>query len=312
MKIITNEYEEIAEFFYSKASVRIKTKVIESKRKHRDILSSDPKLISRIINNNRQRNNPYLINDFALETSYEDIKTGKRIPDGIVPKLGFSSRNEVLWGTDLEIQGYIHELFLLLWDVVCEKNNLVDYELYLYDYVPFAKFNTYWRILSDSNIIDENLRFHFERICAPRNDNCEIMLNFPATFLGINEDYLIENLEKSKIDAIEYLYNKCKDSFLSQFIEFCKTTDSFHKLNKSIDNKLVSEIFLNLIKAHEPNVASLGIRVKNLIYEDLSYSASIICERDLVDIEYRKQLITASSNYILELEKIQRMNNKKE
>lgn len=298
------KYETIAEFFYEKASIRVKQKVLESKLRHTDILPSDPKQISRIINNNCARNNPYLINESALSTSYIDIETKKYVSCGLIPKLNFNSAKEVLWGTDEEINSYIQDLFLLLWEEVCEKNEQFDSELYLCDFIPYAKYRAYWNILFDSDTINDS-RFSF----AEYRDK---MLNFPALFFGIREDTVIKNIDSAKNNALNYLYCRCKDTFLSEFINYTNSKSSFHCLNKSLENDLINEKFIPTLEKFKPDASSLGIRVKNLILEDLSYSASLIFNQQDHNPKYLPLLINASSDYILKLEKIQMMQYNKE
>lgn len=313
------DFENIADFFYKKASDRIKHKVKDSNLRHVDILYPDPKQISRIINNNRQRNNPYLINDSALESSYklEDIE--KFIPCGLVPNLNFNSKKEVLWGTDVEICSYIHDLFMLLWNEVCINRKRIDSELYLCDYIPYAKYSTYWKILFESDSINDP-RFSFVKyskimpdseietsnfIRYPNEEYSNRVLNFPALFFGIKENTVIENIDSARDDALEFFYNRCKEDFFTVFIEFAEKNDSFHMLNNKIKNDLVENRFLPLMEKFKPDASSLGLRVKNLIYEDLSFCASLVCNRSIDNPDYRKQLISASSDYIIRLEKIQ-------
>lgn len=290
------EYESIAEFFYKKASARVKTKVEESKLKHKEILYSDPKQISRIINNNRQRNNNFLINDSALETSYVD-ENNKSVSTGLIPSLPFNSPKEVLWGTDKEITEYLHDLFTLLWDEVCVRNKLIDSDFYLCDYVPYAKYSTYWKILFESDTINDP---HFSFVEYDGK-----MLNFPAMFYGIKEDTVIENIDSARSDALEFFYAKCKDDLFKSFIEFTEENDSFHMLNNRIKNDLIEKRFLPLIEKYKPDASSLGLRVKDLILEDLSYCAALVYNRNIENPDYRRQLIKASSDYILRLEKLQ-------
>lgn len=297
------EYESIAEFFYKKASARVKIKVEESKLKHKEILYPDPKQISRIINNNRQRNNKFLINDSALETSYVD-ENNKSVSTGLIPSLPFNSPKEVLWGTDKEITEYLHDLFTLLWDEVCVRNKLIDSDFYLCDYVPYAKYSTYWKILFESDTINDP-RFSFVEYDGK-------MLHFPAMFFGIKEDTVIENIDSARSDALEFFYAKCKDDLFKSFIEFAEENDSFHMLNNRIKSDLIEKRFLPLMEKYKPDASSLGLRVKDLILEDLSYCAALVCNRNIDNPDYRKQLINASSDYILRLEKIQLSANKKE
>lgn len=298
-----NKYDALAEFFYRKASARVKIKVEKSNLKHKEILYPDPKQISRIINNNRQRNNKFLINDSALETSYVD-ENNKSVSTGLIPSLPFNSPKEVLWGTDKEITEYLHDLFTLLWDEVCVRNKLIDSDFYLYDYVPYAKYSTYWKILFESDTINDP-RFSFVEYDGK-------MLNFPARFFGIKEDTVIENIDSARSEALEFLYARCKDDLFKSFIEFTEENDSFHMLNNRIKSGLIEKRFLPLMEKYKPDASSLGLRVKDLILEDLSYCAALVCNRSIDNPDYRKQLINASSDYILRLEKIQLSATKKE
>lgn len=291
------KYDTIAKFFYKKASARVKTKVEESQLTHKEILYPDPKQISRIINNKPQRNNPFLINNSALETFYIN-ENYEFVPFGLIRTLDFNSPKEVLWGTNEEISDYIHELFILLWNKVCVQDKLIDSDFYLCDYVPYAKYSTYWKILFESDTINDP-RFSF----AKYNNR---VLNFPALFFGIKEDTIIENIESTREEALEFFYNRCKEDFLSDFIKFTEENSSFHMLNNTIANDLIEKRFLPLIKKYKPDASSLGLRVKNLIYEDLSYCATLVYKRNINNPDYRKQLTNASSDYIISLEKIQK------
>lgn len=298
-----NNYEVLAEFFYRKASARIRIKVENSNLKHKEILYPDPKQISRIINNKRQRNNKFLINDSALETTYID-ENNIPVPSGLIPSLNYNSEKEVLWGTDEEITDYVHDLFILIWDEVCIKNKLIDADFYLCDYVPYAKYSTYWKLLFESDTINDP-RFSFAEYESK-------MLNFPAMFFGIKEDTVLENIDSARSEALEFFYARCKDDLLKSFIEFAEENVSFHMLNNKIKNDLIEKRFLPLMEKYKPNASSLGLRVKDLILEDLSYCAALVCNRNIDNPDYRRQLINASSDYILQLERIQQSSTKKE
>lgn len=268
----------ILEFFYCRASNRIKENVIESKLTHRQIYMRDSKQISWIINNNRTKNNRFLITDAVLENC-DDF--GK--PNGLLAKLPFRNRKEILWGTDDEIECYLPLLFELLLDEVSVQNttNHIDKELYLCDYIPYAKYSTYWNILfSQSNI-------------------------YPAIYYGIMEDDVINNIDKAKEEAYIFLYNKCKNIFKKIFIEFVEKTDSFHKINQVfLDNFIIAK-FIPMLIQNKPNNNSLGIRVKNLIEADLSHVASLVLNEEDIYQKYYAKLINASSTYIVCLEKLQ-------
>ena len=62
-------------------------------------------------------------------------------------------------------------------------------------------------------------------------------------------------------------------------------------------------VTFTLMEKYKPDASSLGLRVKDLILEDLSYCAVLVCNRNIDNPDYRQQLINASSNYILQLKK---------
>lgn len=132
-----------------------------------------------------------------------------------------------------------------------------------------------------------------------------------SLFFGIKEDTVIENIDSARSDALEFFYAKCKDDLFKSFIEFTEENDSFHMLNNRIKSDLIEKRFLPLMEKYKPDASSLGLRVKDLILEDLSYCAALVCNRNIDNPEYRKQIINASSDYILRLERIQQSTNKK-
>lgn len=272
--------DAILEFFYCRASNRVKEKVTESKLTHREIYMRDSKQISWIINNNRTKNNRFLITDAVLENC-DDFGE----PDGLLAKLPFRNRNEILWGTDDEIECYLPLLFELLWDEVSYQDNPnhIDKELYLCDYIPYAKYSTYWNILF-----------------SPNN-------KYPALLYGIYEDDVINNIDSARDEALAFLYTKCKYKFTNIFIKFAYSTDSFHKINKVFQHTFIEQLFIPMLLQFAPNESSLGLRVRDLIFSDLSKCGELLFERNNIynSNSFFSQLINASSTYIVSLEKIQ-------
>lgn len=272
----------IEQFFYDRASKRIAERISQTELKHADIYKPDHKQISRIINNERNKNNRFLVCDAVLSNQYKDDETGKYIKCGLLEtkELHFRNIKEILWGTDAETSMYIYDLFLLLWNEVNSSPTPynIDAELYLCDYVPYAKNSTYWHILF-----------------SPGN-------KYPALFYGIREDTIIEDIDASRDKALLFLYSNCKSDFLTFFQSFTEAQLSYHKLDKTIKDILLPA-FINILEAHKPNSSSLGLRVRDLINADLSHCASMVANKDFQ--AYYVQLNLASTNYILELEKIQ-------
>lgn len=270
--------EIIMDFFYEKISKRVKERIDSSKYNHSQIYSRDYKQLSWIINNKRTKNNRFLVTNAVLRNTDE---SGEAI--GLVPKLNFKNEQEVLWGTKEEISNYLPDLFELLWNEVSKENSgyQIDKNLFLCDYVPYAKYNTYWNILFSENN------------------------NYPAITYGIFEDDVIENYDKAEREAYKFLYNKCKKDFLKIFNDFTDKTMSFYKIDKVFQQSFIENLFIPMLKNFEPDNDSLGLRVKNLIKSDLSHCASLIYENNTQN-EYFSRLIRASSTYILSLEKIQK------
>ncbi len=278
--------ETIMDFFYKKASYRIKERVENSDLTHAKIYITDPKLISRIVNNKRTRVNPFLIPDAVILSSAKEESSDNYVDIGLKPKLKFESKKEILWGSDDEIKSYLPELFELLWDELTEDDlkNQCNKDFILCDYIPYAENRAYYNLLFSSG--------------------------YPGSFLalyGRSEDVIISEFDSVEKEAVAYLYFKCKDDFEKMFKDFCSKTDSFHKIDKVIKSEFLDTVFIDLIKQNIPNEHSLGIRVKTIIESDLSQSAELIIkynETQEID-EIKKKLINASSTYAVMLKEIQ-------
>ncbi len=270
--------DKLLNFFYTRASQRIKAKIRESGLKYVDIYPNDTKLISWIVNNRLTKNNRFLITDRVVEF-YECSDAY-----GLLPKLNFKDKIEIFWGTEEEINSYIYDLFILLWEEISKEISTygIDKNLFLCDYIPYAKYKSYWDIL----FLQEN--------------------KYPALAYGIYEDDVVEKIDYAEEQALIFLYKKCQQDFLSNFKQFAKETSSFHKINKVFKENFIEKSFVPLLEKHTPNSSSLGLRVRDLIYSDLSHTAPLIYEKKDTDNLYLKRLINASSSYILELEKIQK------
>lgn len=273
------DIENIMEFFYIKASKRIKREVEKSKLPHQKIHMRDSKQISWIINNKRTKNNRFLITDAIIDNcdSFGN-------PDGLLHKLSFKNRKEILWGADKEIESYLPELFKLLWDEIVSEDSFynIDKELFLCDYIPYAKYRTFGNIIFSQ-------------------DNA-----YPAIMYGIYEDDIIEKNDYVEKDAFIYLYNRCKHDFSNIFFEFANERDSFHKINHYFQKSFIEKLFIPMLVRYKPNGNSLGLRTKSLIESDLSHCASLVCKDNNESNNYLSKLINASSIYIMALDEVQK------
>lgn len=278
--------ETIMEFFYERASKRIKESVEKSGKKHSEIHNRDSKQISRIINNQRTRRNSFLITD-AIISSYETTDDGKDSEKiGLLHKLDFKTIKEILWGTDEEIKDYLPDLFKLLWNELpnIDSEYHIDKKLILCDYVPYAENSVYFDLCFSS---EHDLPY--------------------MTLYGRSAAVVLHNQEKFRQEAIDYLYLKCEKQFEKMFNDFCAKTDSFHKINKTIKDKFIDTVFINLLKKNIPNEHSLGLRIKTIIECDLTQSAKLISEYTKTGHinEQKKKLLNAASTYALRLKEIQ-------
>lgn len=280
--------EMIMEFFYERASRRIREQVEKSGKKHSEIYINDSKIISKIINNRRMRTNRFLITDATISSSYYDNNKNALVSTGLLHNLDFTNKKEILWGTDEEIENYLPELFKLLWEELPEKdgNYGIDKELILDDYVPYAENSAYYDLI---------ISYKYD-------------LPFMALY-GKTEDYVLVNQKKYKQEAFEFLYLKCKKEFEKIFNDFVSAVDSFHKIDKVFKNEFIDTIFIDLIKHNIPDEkTSLGLRIKTIIETDLVQSADLIIkynETGQID-EKKKKLINAASTYAIRLEEIQK------
>lgn len=114
--------------------------------------------------------------------------------------------------------------------------------------------------------------------------------------------------------AIHHLYHKThfEDSFKDIFLSFTRKYNDY----THIDDRLCKDflpLFLSLIEKYKPSSNSLGLRVKTLIETDIvkaivqieaHNSNSDFCATN--EYHLNKEIIRASSQYIVELEKIAR------
>ena len=275
--------EKLLDYLYTEASKRIRKRKNEYNKTITEIYPKDPKIISSIINyqhsHKLQKNNPNFIRQSVLFDS-DNIY-------GIVPVLKFENEIEVLWGNNNEIEDNLFDIFKLLFEM-CEnsrKKDKIDTEYILCDYVKYAKYYSYFHLLTTKN---------------------EILI--PFVYYGIKEDDVMNNIETSKEEAILFLFKKLKDDFLIIYKNFIKDNNSFHYIWKEILNNLYGDKFINLLKKYSPKEESLGLRVRNIILSDFKNIPSQIKNYYIKgELNTNLQALNyASSQYILALEEIQK------
>lgn len=271
--------KQTLDFIYKSCSQRIATRVKETRLTQNQIYPNDPKQISNIINNKRTANNRFLVCD-AVMGNVSHLRS-KRV--GLIPMLRFQNEQEVLWGTLDERKAYLPQLFGVIMSDLLSHESELDFSIsdVLCDFVPFAKYSAYWEVVFS-------------------NGN-----NIPALYFGITEDEILENIELSKENAVDFLYCKYKKEFFEIFTKFSEETKSFKKINMVFYENFIKGEFIPLIKKSAEDRKSLGQRVKNLILADLAYVPYLIASPN-GNSTCDKDLIRASSEYILRLEEIQK------
>ena len=267
----------IKEKFYKKISDRVSEAVKQSGKTYYQIYPDDYKLISPIINNKQTKNNPYLLTPSIIG----DVNIG------LLSLPSFHDIKEIIWGTDEEIEGYLSELFSDLMDLLLDEGERIANEI-LYDYVPYAKYATYFEILFPVETTAVRL--------------------FPALYYGVYEDDVIDNLKPAQKQAIRLLYPKCYYEFRKMFFNYTREADSCREIVKTFRREFISKQFIPMLEKHRPDEHSLGLRVRNLILADLSTVPELIEPNSkLINREAQKKLINASSTYIVRLEEVQRL-----
>ncbi len=274
---------EVTDFIYERTANRIKNHITSSGLRYKDVYYPDEKLICHIANNKRGKNNPYLIPDAIFENPAFDCGLLK------IKKLNFSTRQNVLWGDINEIKSYAPSIFPLLIELIASDSSYdFDIETLLCDYVPYARSRALWDI-----------------VFPPKPDDPRFSQHLPAIAYGFSEDELFENYDTVRDNAIAFLYNRCENDFITLFLKFTEETLSFKKLDSVIRDSLIRNTLLPMLEKYMPDASSLGLRVKDLIYEDIAYTAPLLFQCELDNSSFRAELVHASLEYAVKLEKLQ-------
>lgn len=262
-------------FFYEECSKRIDQKIQnkknEKKRENKENqkfslteIYSDEKLISRIRHNNRyEHTNKYLL-------------TNSVIYEGLLPNLFDNDIQALLWGTDEEISKNLPLIFQnIMLDLVEGSSSYeIDIRLILSDYAPYAFDWTVTELIQTSPL--------------------EI-IDYPDL---INVSEIFTSLPHSQQKAITFLYQKCKPEFEKEFFEFCKTTRTYQKLDHLFEEDFIKKRLIPLLKKYIPKEDSIGLRVRNLILNDISKIIEVVkYEHPTPYSDFCYKLISLSAQY---------------
>lgn len=274
-------HNEIIDFFFKRTSSEIKKRITSSSLTYEDIYPNNPKMLSYVTNNKVTNKNPYLLYDIIIKSLINPIqKNGTKIQL-------FIDETEVLWGNNLEINNYIDYVYSYSFTYIMENYDKfgIDKELLLLNYVPYVKYSTYYEKFNEKE----------------RN---------PIFFLyGMSEDVLLPNYFRLQEEAIDFLHQLIKEDFKKIFLKFTKETTKYTKIDKKFDDFLKIE-FCGILKKYYPNAYSISMRIKNLIKKDLFLAEKVITNPKNPENINNRALISATSSYIVELEKIYSHNEK--
>lgn len=313
------KYELTTEFIFSVCAKRLKERKLSLNLTDADIAGDyDRKVVNRIINNTRTRNNVYLIPPAYVYP--------------LMNKLEIHNDYELFWG-DAQDEEFIEEVFCnLLKDIYlkacldvnnrqthledssycCEAptdamiNDAIIDEVLLDD-VSYAKY--YYTYVNDISI-DGGFAYEFPIVPLAYVNNGEVDIHEGYDELDFDE-ILREN-------AMHRLFRNTRP--IEMFRSFFKETNNrgenkgFSKLDKRLDN-FVNKSLMPFLKDNMPDETSLGKRVHSIVSTDISNyvksgyvnSQSTECGR-CTSPEYDavlKSLMSAGKDYINRIETLQ-------
>ena len=228
----------IAEFFYKKTSKRVNEKWGENHLSQDDIVKSNRKLFSHVINCKITGDNPYLLTPTSMS--------------GIRKNLGFKDDTELMFGTRQEIEKYAEELFGLFFDeYVVTPNDIFPkdtYQVFYCDYLPYAKNCASRDLLSGKNL--------------KKNDR-----EFREALLNTTRKDLIRNIETLTDKARHFVYLKNRKWFLEELFRFTDNTPSYIKFPKRIDT-FAKEIYVEKMKENIPTKSKEILQKKQVLFKE--------------------------------------------
>ncbi|MDU2353855.1 MAG: hypothetical protein E7D92_04580 [Anaerococcus sp.] len=243
-------YNNVLEFFYKKMSDRVRENLYivnkDRKKNHKlpiryiDISNTQNEVVGFIIKNKRIYNkNRYLIPD--------------KIAEGMVKKLNFENKNEIIWGSEYEIKSYSCDLFINIVNDITDNNKGTD----LYDKLESILEDYYYYALTKFS-----LSFQIEMNIFLEYTNFEPYLN--ERFMMFDDDLTI-----SKLEAILRLYYFIQDDFLKSLYNLSNRIDTTSKFENTITNYIEND-FMKLLDEYEFNNIP-GHDLHNIMLEGLKF-----------------------------------------
>ncbi|MGL5686572.1 MAG: hypothetical protein ACRCXQ_12345 [Vagococcus fluvialis] len=320
-------YEKTKQYIFSEIGKRVKKKKKEKKLTYYQLAGYKNKEDYKGSLKGQGEDNAVDKFDYSLITNISGGRAYPKKNPNLVPdvyiehlskKLGFSSGKELLWGNFKNENTFQERLFeKLMLDVLWGEAEIIKeiFNRVLFDYIPYAEYHSYWQM------------FVVSEIDMPKMP--DKIYKIPAYYYQLREDEIFEQYEIKQRNAIKYIWYKF-ESYLINLINNIldhsfnieiqnngnnkeeKSLYTLKKLDKKLD-KLVNELKMFFIE-NEPTEDSLGLRVRGIILSDYKKMGMLISkEMNREEIEFKelviKHLVEASLRYIVELKRVQVIEN---
>lgn len=292
------EFPKTRDYVYHKCVERVDERRKAQGKKMIDLCPDDKSLVSHFFKCHTTRNNPYLITKRLLNVNNEEQGVY-----GAVPILGFKDEFEVLWGNDEEFSTNSYDIFKSIVMDIFNSKSKEDYkkedldiidtiETVLCDDITFAKYSTFFHLKEKYQVST-------------------------IKYFGILESSIsITSMSQYFEDALRYLYHKDDfgKSFEKSFYKFTRKYKNYKYFDKRLYEEYVIPKLIPLFKKFMPTSASLGLRVKRLIEDDISKMIEQIpalhtSKESSSTFMFNRKIINASSEYIVKLEEIAKQYN---
>lgn len=263
-------YNNVLEFFYKKMSDRVRENlyiVNENKKKNHefpiryiDISNTQNEVVGFIIKNIRNYNkNRYLIPD--------------KIAEGMVKKLDFDNKNEIIWGSEYEIKSYSCDLFINIVNDITDNNKGTD----SYDKLE--------------EILEDYYYYALTKFSLSFQKEMNIFLEYKSYEPYLSKDFMKGNddLAISKLEATLRLYYFIEDDFLESLYDLSDRTDTTSKFENTITNYIEND-FMKLLDEYEFNNIP-GHDLHNIMLEGLKF-----VKNNLTIDNFKKNINNATLN----------------
>ena len=262
MAVSENEtkYPLTTDFIFSTCAKRLKERKLSLRLTDSEITAGeyDRKVINRIINATRTRNNPYLIPPVYIKPLVENLR--------------FGSEAEMLWG-DINDEGFIETLFCHLVNDVLDE---AEWNESCFEEPYWSAHKT--RVDIIQRVLLDDVRY--ARVYPTLNSSYEYespegILCPISPFADVTDSKQVSPSERKRIrgDAIRRLFQNTRpiEMFRAFFEEKNERGENrgYSRLDKRLEGFLNAKL-MNFMREHTPGEDSLGLRVYGMVETDMS------------------------------------------